>query len=66
VAIRPPPSRSSPLIVCYHLSPGTLLPDGEAKVRLGSLDGVVPFLAKPFAIDKLLAVIQEILGSEER
>jgi two-component system, OmpR family, response regulator MprA len=29
-------------------------------------DGVVPFLAKPFAIDKLLAVIQEILGSEER
>ncbi len=28
-------------------------------------DGVVPFLAKPFTIDKLLTVIQEILGIEK-
>jgi DNA-binding NtrC family response regulator len=28
-------------------------------------DGVVPFLAKPVAIDKLLTVTQEILGIEE-
>lgn len=29
-------------------------------------DGVVPFLAKPFAIDKLLTVIQEILDIDKR